>query len=291
MNKIPFIIAAVLIFVALVLILNMDRINNKVRQNKLRNRILEKNGLVDELKRVLFLTLEQHHMSKRVFLVLMLCSFGVGYILGKVIYTNTFLALTMGVATSFLPFVYLTITTEKQEQEKTKRLESSMHSVTNGYLVEKDVKKVIKDNINNLEYTQPFKEFMTETFVNASTSTALENMKKKVENSFFRRWVDILLQSQKNHSNASMGLVIVQEMKTQRRMHERANAQMFADWRDFFILLVIVNVIPLIIRVFFHDGYIGLTSTPIGIALCILSMCSMVFAVRKALKVNKSITT
>lgn len=89
-----------------------------------------------------------------------LCIVG-GFFAGRVVYNSIFISVCTAVMASFVPILILSLRQNKAVSARLERLASSMMILSNSYLMTDDFITSVEQNIDLLEYPEPFRDFLT----------------------------------------------------------------------------------------------------------------------------------
>ena len=207
---------------------------------------------------------------------------------GKTIFSSMPIALAVGTFGMIAPLLFFSFRQTKAKTAQLERLASSMMILSNSYVVTEDFITSVRDNLEILEYPEPFKDFLTYvTLMDSSISTGLRRMEHQVRNAYFSQWVDALELAQKDRSLKYVTVSVVDSMHDVLTVQEASDAAMYAVWRDYMMTLVMIFSVPLIFKFTMADAYLTLTTSFVGQAMFLLLLVAVVFSVFCALKINK----
>ena len=186
------------------------------------------------------------------------------------------------------PLLFFSFRQTKAKTAQLERLASSMMILSNSYVVTEDFITSVRDNLEILEYPEPFKDFLTYvTLMDSSISTGLRRMEHQVRNVYFSQWVDALELAQKDRSLKYVTVSVVDSMHDVLSVQAESDAAMYAVWRDYLMTLVMIFSVPLIFKFTLADAYLTLTNSVGGQTLFLLLLAAVIFSVFRALKINK----
>lgn len=225
-----------------------------------------------------------------VFILLTVIALAFGFVLGKMMFSDVFLACAMSTAFLVVPSLYLEMENNKRRNYDAERLENAMSIVTNSYISTGNIVQAIESSLPALEYRRPFEEFCEELhFLSSNVETALLHMGRAVKNNFFLQWVDTLVLAQTDRIQIQALPAIIAQMNEQRKAQIEADTSMVAIWQEYIIMLVMVCTIPLLFRVAMYRGYEILVTTFIGRLLMLCIIASMLHSLRRAVVLNHPI--
>jgi len=83
---------------------------------------------------------------------------------------------------------------------------------------------------------------------------------------------------------------ILYEMNDAKTAQRQNDTQVAGAWREYFTMLFIILLSPLLVRVIQYQWYQFLITTLVGKILIISMLASLLWATGRALKINKPIT-
>ncbi len=215
------------------------------------------------------------------------CGVG-GFIAGNFIYGSRLIAVSLGVLGLFAPLLWLSFRETSSRGEDMERLAASMMILSNSYLITEDFLESVRDNMNVLEYPAPFREFAAyATYMSSDIRSALRRMEEQVKNSFFAQWVDALVLAQEDREQKYVTVSVVQSLNDALQVQRESDAAMYAVWRDYFLVLILIFAMPLVFRLLLPEAYTTMTTSLAGQGLLTLLLAAVVFSVFRALKINR----
>ncbi len=227
-------------------------------------------------------------MPRSVYYTMTALGGAVGFALGKLFFSDTFVAVITGGLGAVSPLFVLALKITAAKSARADKLRSTMMILSNSYIVTEDFLKSVRDNVDALEYPQPFRDLLAyTTYIDNSVEKGLRRMNNQVDNSYFPQWVDALVMAQSDRSLKYVAKTVVDEMNDAHEVQRESDTAMFAIWREYFTLLILIFSVPMIFRVLMNPAYVILVTSPIGKLLILLLLAAVVFSVVKAMKVNK----
>lgn len=215
------------------------------------------------------------------------CAIG-GFLAGKFIYGSTLIAVALGVTLLLAPLLWLSFRETSSRSTEMDRLASSMMILSNSYLITEDFLTSVKENLEVLEAPEPFRDFFTyASYMDSSLRAGLQRMDQRVGNSYFSQWVDALIMAQEDRSLKYVTVSVVQSLNDALQVQRESDAAMYAVWRDYFLVLILIFSTPLVFHLLLADAYAAMTGTLIGQSLLLLLLAAVVFSVFRALKINR----
>ena len=257
----------------------------KIKSFKKQSRL---SRLVDRLLAKCASLITNSQMPKTAYYILTVaCAVG-GFFAGKTIFSSMPIALAVGTFGMIAPLLFFSFRQTKAKTAQLERLASSMMILSNSYVVTEDFITSVRDNLEILEYPEPFKDFLTYvTLMDSSISTGLRRMEHQVRNAYFSQWVDALELAQKDRSLKYVTVSVVDSMHDVLSVQAESDAAMYAVWRDYLMTLVMIFSVPLIFKFTLADAYLTLTNSVGGQTLFLLLLAAVIFSVFRALKINK----
>ncbi|MDD5971267.1 MAG: hypothetical protein PUC48_06235 [Paraprevotella sp.] len=257
----------------------------KIKSFKKQSRISK---LVDKLLAKCVSLITNSQMPKTAYYILtVVCAVG-GYCAGKVIFSSFPIALAVGTFGLIAPLLFFSFRQTKAKTAQLERLASSMMILSNSYVVTEDFITSVRDNLEILEYPEPFKDFLTYvTLMDSSVGNGLRRMEAKVNNPYFSQWIDALVLAQEDRSLKYVTVTVVDSMHDVLSVQAESDAAMYAVWRDYLMTLIMIFSVPLIFKFTLADAYLTLTGSLVGQSMFILLLAAVIFSVFRALKINK----
>ncbi len=211
-----------------------------------------------------------------------------GFFAGRIIYNSSFIATVIGIFSTFIPFMYFSYRQTKLHAANLEALASSMMIVSNSYIITENIIATVKENIDNLEYPGPFRAFLTYvTLIDTDITAGLRRMEANVSNPYFSQWVNALVQAQKDRAMKYVAVSVVESLHDVLQVQAEAEAKLYDVWQEYFLVLIMIFSMPLIFRFLLSDAYAVMTTSFLGQSLFFLLICSVVFSVLCALKINR----
>lgn len=244
--------------------------------------------LVDKLLAKCVSLITNSQMPRTAYYILtVVCAVG-GYCAGKVIFSSFPIALAVGTFGLIAPLLFFSFRQTKAKTAQLERLASSMMILSNSYVVTEDFITSVRDNLEILEYPEPFKDFLTYvTLMDSSVDNGLRRMEARVNNPYFSQWIDALVLAQDDRSLKYVTVTVVDSMHDVLSVQAESDAAMYAVWRDYLMTLIMIFSVPLIFKFTLADAYLTLTGSLVGQSMFILLLAAVIFSVFRALKINK----
>ena len=218
-----------------------------------------------------------------------LCVVG-GFFAGRIVYNSMFVSICVAIMASFIPTLILSLRQNKAVSDRLERLATSMMMLSNSYLMTDDFISTVEQNLNLLEYPEPFREFLTYvTRMDSNIRTGLRRMEEQVNNPYFSQWVDALILAQSDRSLKYVTVAVVDSFHDVIRAQQDSDAVMYGVWRDYLLTLILIFAIPLVFKIMMNEAYLAMTSTLIGQGLFLLLLGAVAYSVVRAVHINRPI--
>ena len=223
------------------------------------------------------------------FWLLVFLSGFMGCMLGKFLFVENILAVVTGIIVLPMPYIVLKIRARWYKRNQDELLENTMNLITNSYLSCNDIIKAVNENLNKLDVSKPFEEFITDvTLIDSNVSRALQKLELKMNNKYFSEWIDILCLSQEKSGDYRFILpAVVQSMNDAKRLQIEADTVMMSVWKEYFTsILLSFSIIPLLR--WSNDVWFNiLVGSFIGKMLILLMLLMTLISAFITLKINK----
>lgn len=264
----------------------------KARLQEQRNIVLgRKTGRVER-----YITSERNLVKttktdKKTYIALMGASVVGGWLFGKLVFIDSMVSLCIAGVCIILPHAFLLIKGNRDKRERAENLESAMRIITHEYIGSLDIQRAVENSVDIIDHDKPFREFLVDCkLVSANMERNLRRLETKENNIFFSRWVDQLILVQNDRTQVVNLMPILDEMNDAKTAQRQNDTQVAGAWREYFTMLFIILLSPLLIRVIQYQWYQFLITTLVGKILIIAMLASLLWATGRALKINKPIT-
>ena len=211
-----------------------------------------------------------------------------GWFAGRVIYSSRFIASAVSVIGMIVPLLVMSFRQTKTGTLRMERLCSSMMLLSNAYLSTEDFIQAVEENLPNLAYPEPFRQFLTYvSLMDSDVTRALRRMETDVSNPYFSQWIDALILAQGDRSLIYACSGVVDSMHDMITAQQESDAAMYAVWRDYLLTLVLIFSVPLVFRFLLADAYVTLTTSAVGQGMFLCLLGAVVYSVLRALKINR----
>jgi hypothetical protein len=226
-------------------------------------------------------------MPKTAYYFLTAACAGIGLFAGRVIYTSLLISVAVGIMGLFAPLLLFSLRRTKTQNARLDRLAASMMILSNSYLVTEDFITTVKDNVDILEYPEPFRDFLAYvTLMDSDLKNGLRRMEDQVNNGYFSQWVDALVLAQDDRELKYEAVSVVESMHDVLQAQMESDAAMYTVWRDYLLTLILIFSVPLVFKILMVDAYVALTTSSIGQGLFVLLLVSVMYSVFRALKLT-----
>ncbi|MBR2896254.1 MAG: hypothetical protein IKC03_11465 [Oscillospiraceae bacterium] len=294
--SITFLVMIVLLAAGCILIFRLDELwmemqqQKKLRKAKVRALLTKENTIkknLSKLSKTRDNILAESNVSRSHYLLLSIACAVAGVFLGQAVYASFVVSVTLSIAGLYVPMMFFGYRQAKVKALNVERLESSMMVISNSYIITEDLVQTIQDNLKNLEYQEPFNQFLTYIkFIDNDLISCMRRVEMNINNLYFSQWIDALCLSQSDRAMKYVAVSVVESMHDMLQVHKESEAAMFSVWQDYFIALAMVTSLPLIFRFIMPDAYMALSSSLIGQTLFVLLIAAVVYSIVKALKIN-----
>jgi hypothetical protein len=211
-----------------------------------------------------------------------------GAAIGKAFFHEVFFAVAVGVLGALAPLLYLQYKLTQSKSQRVEKLQSSMMLLSNSYIISEDFVQSVQDNIGLLEYPAPFQDFLTfVSLINGNIKTGLRRMEIQVDNIYFSQWVDVLIMAQDDRSMKYVTMAVIDAMADVHQAQREADTVIYATWREYFTVLILIFAAPMIFRILMRDAYLALVTTLPGQVLLVLLLAAVVYSLIQAVKLNR----
>lgn len=214
-----------------------------------------------------------------------------GFMFGKLVFTDSLISLCVAGICIILPHAYLVIKGNRDKREMAENLESAMRIITHEYVSTLDIEKAVENSVGVINHDKPFREFLVDCkMVSSSTERNLRRLESKEKNVFFSKWIDQLILTQSDRQQIVNLMPILDDMNDAKTAQRQNDTKVAAAWREYFTMLAIILLSPLLIRVIQYEWYYYLISTVVGRILVITMLGCLVWATIRAMEINQPIT-
>ena len=252
-------------------------------KNSLSNRLSKLNRKRNEL-------LAQVQMNENTYILMTnACIIARGAI-GKLVFNSMAFVVLIGGLGATAPLLYLSFKGTKTRSSRMEKLRSTMMILSGSYIVTEDFLKTVQDNLELLEYTKPFQDFLTYcNYIDGNIKVALRRLEAQVNNAYFSQWIDVLVMAQDDRQLKYVTMSVVDSMNDVAQAQMESDTAIYAVWREYFMVLALIFAAPLIFKILMPMAYEILVTSLVGQGLFVLLLAAVVFSLVRALKLNKPI--
>ena len=193
----------------------------------------------------------------------------------------------LGVGMMLLPFWYVRLTESHFKKDISAELETALSIITTAYIRNEDIITAVTENLGYLNppVLSVFQAFIYRIkMVDPDISTALQTMRRQIDNGVFHEWCDALIACQYDRSLKSTLIPIVTKLSDMRIVNGELENLVFGPRKEFISMQVLMlSNIPLLYFLN-KDWYQTLMHSLPGqlvLALCLVIMfISMAFVVK-----------
>lgn len=206
------------------------------------------------------------------FFVICILSGVIGFIVGAIL-SNMYLAIIMCIGFCYIPMLYITLKQNTYNKIVSDMLEGALNSITTTYIQSGDIIRAIERVLDRIP--QPlagvFIEFLAETrFVNSNVVNAINNIKAKIDNQYYKQWCDTLIQCQFDENIKYSLPSIIEKMSDLKRMQNEFDTMILDVYKNFISVISLGLIFLLMIYFMQRDWFIILfTTTPGKITIAI----------------------
>lgn len=195
---------------------------------------------------------------------------------------NVYLAPVFMVTLFMLPFLAVKMYWHEHEKRMNESLEVALNSITTSYLHGNNtILRAVEESLPYLKepVAQVFRRFITQaTIIDASTDDALAGLKDLVHNSIFSQWIDVVMQSQRDHNLKDTLPRILDKFSDLRTVNGETEIIMQEPRRTFFIMLIVAIVAPFSLYFLNKDWWEIILVNPIGKVLLAIDIAAVAFS-------------
>lgn len=273
-----------------------DSIKDAITQKKLKKAkakmLVDRNNVflkgVSKLNKQRAAVIDTAGISKVAYFVIAAVCGVICYYLCSAAYGSPVIGVAFGIAGLYAPMLFFTYRKIQIKAIAVEKLESSMMVISNSYIITDDLIASIQENITNLEYPAPFKDFLSYVkFIDNDVSACLRRVEDSVNNEYFSQWVDALVLAQTDRSMKYVAVSVVESMHDMSKIQKESEVALYSVWQDYFIAIALVIATPLLFRFLMADAYTVLVTSLFGQILFALLIIAIVFSIVQAMKINR----
>jgi len=226
----------------------------------------------------------------KTYLFLMIGAIAFGLLFGKLVFSDTLLSFIAAGFCIILPHALLVVKGNRSRRADAERLESAMRIITHEYISTLDIEKAVQNSVDIIDHDKPFREFLVDCkMISNNIERNLRRLESKEHNMYFSRWIDQLILVQSDRTQIVNLMPILDDMNDAKTAQHQCDTKVSGAWRDYFTLLFIILLSPLLVRFVQYEWYSYLVTTAIGKLLVVLLLTALAWSTFRAMKINKSI--
>lgn len=155
----------------------------------------------------------------------------------------------------------------KRKKNENEQFRVAMGIINGAYIQSNDIIKAVRENAERLPEAVKdiFLKFLVETnFIDSDIERAIERMREKSDNKFFKEWCGCLRQCQKDRKLKYILLTITEKMLDIKKIQEELDSMLFAVYKDFISVCVTALMSLPLMRVMNREWYVILTQSMTG---------------------------
>lgn len=226
----------------------------------------------------------------KTYLFLMIGAVAFGLLFGKLVFSDTLLSFVVACFCIIFPHALLVVKGNRSRRVGAERLESAMRIITHEYISTLDIEKAVQNSVDIIDHDKPFREFLVDCkMISNNIERNLRRLESKEHNMYFSRWIDQLILVQTDRTQIVNLMPILDDMNDAKTAQHQCDTKVAGAWRDYFTLLFIILLSPLLVRFVQYEWYSYLVTTAIGKLLVVLLLTALAWSTFRAMKINKSI--
>jgi len=180
---------------------------------------------------------------------------------------NLLAALVLAIGLGCSPLIIIRIRTGDYVRSLHEKLESAMSTVTNSYIATGDLIGAVESSLHLLPapVDEVFKQFYMQTqIIDSNVVKALQSMRDKIGNRYWRDWCNVLIQCQRDRQLRYALSGIVGRLGETRRVQLEVDTTIRKQTSDYIMtVLIVLGAIPLM-GCMMPEWYDMLTNTLVG---------------------------
>ena len=191
------------------------------------------------------------------------CAAGIG--MGKMLFTDTGLALVTGLALIPVPYIFLKVKSRWYKRNQDELLENTLSLITNSYISCNDIIKAVNENLSKLDVQRPFAEFITDvTLIDSNIRRGLRRLELR-----------FILPA------------VIDGMNDAKKLQIEADTVMMNVWKEYFMSIILAFSIIPILRFSNAEWFNILINTFVGKLLIVLMLILTIISAFLTLRINK----
>jgi Flp pilus assembly protein TadB len=266
-------------------------LSKQIQEEKFKNvdERFDKLGFKDRLVTTVQNTVVMGGSNMKIFAFMLAVSCTAGIGIGKMMFTDTGLALVTGLALIPVPYIFLKVKSRWYKRNQDELLENSLSLITNSYISCNDIIKAVSENLSKLDVHRPFAEFVTDvTLIDSNLRRGLRRLELKINNKYFSEWIDILVLSQEKSGDMRFILpAVIDGMNDAKKLQIEADTVMMNVWKEYFMSIILAFSIIPILKFSNAEWFNILINTFVGRLLIVLMLVLTIISAFITLKINK----
>ena len=253
----------------------------QVQEEKFRNvdERFDRLALKDRIITTIQNTVSMGGSNMKIFSAMIAVAMGSGIGIGKMLFTDTTLALVTGFAFIPIPYIFLKVKSRWYKRNQDELLENTLSIITDSYIVCNDIIKAINENLSKLDIQKPFAEFITDvTLIDSNILRCLRRLE----------WIDILILSQEKSGDMRFILsAVIDGMNDAKKLQIEADTVMMNVWKEYFMSIILAFSIIPILRFSNAEWFNILIDTFVGRLMVVLMLLLTIISAFLTLRINK----
>lgn len=263
----------------------------QVQEEKFRNvdERFDRLALKDRIITTIQNTVSMGGSNMKIFSAMIAVAMGSGIGIGKMLFTDTTLALVTGFAFIPIPYIFLKVKSRWYKRNQDELLENTLSIITDSYIVCNDIIKATNENLSKLDIQKPFAEFITDvTLIDSNIRRCLRRLEIKINNKYFSEWIDILILSQEKSGDMRFILsAVIDGMNDAKKLQIEADTVMMNVWKEYFMSIILAFSIIPILRFSNAEWFNILIDTFVGRLMVVLMLLLTIISAFLTLRINK----
>ena len=217
------------------------------------------------------------------------CGLSLAGVMLSIFLQNPYLIPVLAIGFFLIPFWIMGDRISIYKEELGGHVQTTLSIITTSYLRTENIILSIEENIDFIDDSirSYFKEFLVDTTINPSIELALRKLKRKVDNVFFKEYIDSLISCQSNQMLKSTLSPIVRKMSDLREINVELSAMFESPKRNFTTTILIILFGYIIVSVTNRELLLNLFQTQIGKVCFAIAIGLILFAINGVIKVIK----
>lgn len=235
------------------------------------------------------LLITRSNISDKQYFELSIVLITTGAAIGTVI-NNILMSIVLAVGLPFVQYQLLLKKTNDMTRNHNEKLEIYMSIVTNAYIQCEDIETAIVDSYAHMDSheaaAKPFGAFIGQAAGNANIERCIGDMKKDIDNEYFRQWCDKLALCRENASLKYVLPYVITRMRRKRTLDNETITNCHKNYQEFALISIMsaagVLLLPSTLEIW---KYI-VSSTLVGKVLTASVLVVIILSTAYVVKVN-----